>query len=113
MATHTERKPLTHREPHAYRYTLGTRTICEIEMNTLKKVFLISTVSLFFIMAVYGYLNGVYAGNCLPLKIVAPILMTISCVLCIFSYIALADAYKIAPDGIRNLFKGRGYYIPY
>ena len=113
MANYPERTETTHREPYAYRYTIGSRPVCEIEMNNLKRIFLISTISLFIILSAYGYLNGVYAGNCLPLKIVTPILTTIASVACIFSYIGLADAYKIAPDGIRKLFKGHGYYLPY
>lgn len=104
MANHNEHISPLLRVPCAYHYTLGTRTICEIEVNNLKIIFLVSTVAIFIIMSLHGYLNGIYAGNSLALKIGTPILLVLGFLPCIFSYIGLADIYKIAPKELYNIF---------
>ena len=86
--------------PHIDAGTCFGRTVT---MNTVKKVFLVSSFIFVIMIGLWGYMHSI---NCYSLawKIVTPIIANIAGFTSIFSYMVLAKAYNIAPKGFYKVF---------
>ncbi len=71
--------------------------IGKVKLDTVKKIFIISSISLFIILSVGCYLNGVYP-NSLIFKIAYPISSGIALIMLVDSVYVLAKAYDILPS---------------
>ena len=74
-----------------------------VTLNTVRRIFLISSFIFMTALLVWGYLQGINAYS-LPWKIVTPIISNLAAFTAFFSYIILAKAYNIAPPGFYKVF---------
>ena len=75
-----------------------------MKLQTVKKLFLISSLALVTILSLWGYMHSINSYS-LAWKIVTPIIANIAGITAFFSYIALALNYNIAPSGFYMTLK--------